>query len=130
MNKKKKYNVGGELLKAGLTIGGNMLLPGLGSVAGTLMGTALEQDALGKQMQKNMQKVNSVSNPYQLEKGGMLQGSEDAAMYKGASHDNGGIGVNSAGIPSPNTPLEVEGEEFRINLPNRKTYIFSKKLKV
>lgn len=224
---KKKYNVGGELLKAGLTIGGNMLLPGLGSVAGTLMGTALEQDALGKQMQKNMQKVNSVSNPYQLEdggwlkffrrkrkprpltpkdigkyngpsdediairniinkgawdlknkgasreeiweymenkrkslketirmasdsqyradidkmrklsgenikyqNGGMLQGSEDAAMYKGASHDGGGIGVNSAGIPSPNTPLEVEGEEFRINLPNKKTYIFSKKLKV
>lgn len=128
--KKEKYSLGGELLQMGLQVGGNALVPGLGSVASMLLGKGLEQDAMGKQMQKNMQKVNATTNPYQFQDGGMLQGSEDAAMYKGNSHQAGGIGVNDQGIPDPNTPLEVEGEEFKINLPDKKTYIFSKKLKV
>jgi len=130
MKKKKKYNIGGELLQMGLQTGGNMLVPGLGSVASMLLGKGLEQDAMGKQIQKNMQKVNATTNPYQFKNGGMLKGSEDAAMYKGNSHQSGGIGVNKQGIPDPNTMLEVEGEEFKVNLPDKKTYIFSKSLKI
>jgi hypothetical protein len=130
MKKKKKYNIGGELLQMGLQTGGNMLVPGLGSVASMLLGQSLEQDAMGKQIQKNMQKVNTTTNPYQFKDGGILEGSEDAAMYKGNSHQGGGIGVNEQGIPDPNTMLEVEGEEFKVNLPDKKTYIFSKSLKI
>jgi len=128
--KKKKYNLGGELLQSGVGAVGNMLLPGLGTVASGVLGKFLEQDAMGDQVQKNMEKVQSVKNPYSFQDGGMLQGATDAATFKGNSHSQGGIGVNANGVPAANTKLEVEGEEFKVNLPNKKTYIFSTKLKV
>jgi len=69
----KQYNLGGQLLQTGLQIGGNMLLPGVGTAASALAGNIIEDVQFGKQMNKQMSRLNATTNPYQLENGGPIK---------------------------------------------------------
>lgn len=64
-----------------------------------------------------------------LKNGGEI-GVPDLAKYIGPSHENGGILVDSKGMPTESNPAaEVEGDEMILNIDNE-SYVFSKRLKI
>lgn len=82
-----------------------------------------------KILQDHYNSLRTSTNPYQLADGGELTGDEDVAIYKGKEHSEGGIKVNSQGIPTNDAVAEVENEEVSFDIKGQK-YIFSKRLKI
>lgn len=137
---RKKYNQGGPLEsqygQAGSAVGsvvGTALqalgIPGLsgvlsmlGNVVGSKIGAPID-------MQNQMNQLTVNKNPYGFAFGGALTGRADAGVYKGRLHTNGGILVNSKGVPSANPDAEVEGGELAVTIGG-KSYIFSNRIKI
>jgi hypothetical protein len=159
-DKKKKYSMGGVADIAGQVpglvqafsgksaagkasaVGGaigaasNLLVPGLGSVLSPLLsglGSMIGQkDDESYALNQHFNQVNTSTNPYQLEHGGVI-GDDDNFQYKGNSHSQGGIDVDSFGMPTSSSNVEVEGEESAADvIVNGKKikYVFSNKLKI
>jgi hypothetical protein len=135
MKKKlKKYNMGGELLTTAapqlLGTGLNALVPGLGSIAApmasALIGKAMQQKDEMKVMNDHFKAMSTSTNPYgNYALGGELEG----GMYDGASHEQGGIQVDSKGTPSSKPVAEVEDGEVVVKLKG-KSIILSSKLRI
>jgi hypothetical protein len=86
--------------------------------------TGAKPKAPTKQMLEQERKIKASK-----EFGGTITGNSDLSFYKGKSHRDGGIMVNSKGVPSRNASAEVEGGETRFMYKD-KAYIFSDKLTI
>jgi hypothetical protein len=86
--------------------------------------TGAKPKAPTKQMLEQERKIKASK-----EFGGTITGNNDLSFYKGKSHRDGGIMVNSKGVPSRNASAEVEGGETRFMYKD-KAYIFSDKLTI
>ena len=100
---------------------------GLQNMAAPMVATALGGPAAGMAMSGAQQLSNNFVQP-DMAQGGQLQDrTQDAFIqYNGPSHENGGIPVDAAGVPShPGmASAEVEGGET-----SYKSYVFSDRLK-
>lgn len=139
--KLRKYNYGGAFEQQGADLAGagaglaaqslNLALPGLGSAVSPAASMLAEELAkrylFPKAENVRRNRLDPLSNPYggMMKYGGKLSGREDASIYKGKLHRNGGIMVNSKGVPSSNAAAEVEGGEVKVG-----NYIFSDTLKL
>lgn len=105
-------------------------IPGLTPILSQL-GSMIDNDRkVTKTLQDHFKSLSSNNNPYgNYEHGGKLTGKEDAMTYEGNSHEQGGIQVNSQGVPSKNAVAEVENDEVVYSV-GRDSYIFSSKLKI
>ena len=143
---RKKYNIGGAL--ESISPLADMALPGLGAAL-NFASSFIQAGAMKKEAQdqttSNLTEKTINTNPYgyalggllknrnyykgrQYASGGLLTGKEDTAVYKGAKHGKeGGISVNSNGIPDKQGMNEVEGDEVVFQYKD-KSYIFSDKL--
>lgn len=114
----------------------NLVLPGIGTLAAPILGAIGSKigmnDDMAKAMNKDYANTNNTVNPYQLEMGGMI-GDDDSAQYKGKTHSEGGIDVDSNGLPVANSSVEVEDGETMVELKvggKKINYVFSNKLKI
>jgi hypothetical protein len=211
MDKGQIESAAGSSLTEGISMGANLLIPGLGSVvgpiAGMLVGDLVQGREEKRQLNKELSAVGRDTNPYmangglvpsskiwamygdkdklkkRMADGGFLSGKAitpndiksmqkdlnskgfydgkidgvagrktlsglinmdemsvlknggeigvpDLAKYIGPSHENGGILVDSKGMPTESNPVaEVEGGEMILNIDNE-SYVFSKRLKI
>jgi len=111
-NELYKYGLGGSLNKLGVK---NSLWNNIRANRGSGKKPT-------KQMLEQERKIKASK-----EFGGTITGQSDLSFYKGKSHRDGGIMVNSKGVPSKKASAEVEGGETRF-LNKDKAYIFSDKL--
>lgn len=128
----------GKASAVGGAIGGlsNLVVPGLGAVLSPLLsglGSMIgKKDDESYALNQHFNQVNTTTNPYQLEKGGII-GDDDNFQYKGNSHSQGGIDVDAMGMPTMSSNVEVEGDESAADvIVNGKKikYVFSNKLKI
>lgn len=146
--KTKLQNGGATGQAIGSTIGSVAALagiPGLSPILGSIGQAVGQKIDLNKALKDHFNSLNQSTNPYgNFEKGGCLEcggmikkhshggvlsGTEDAAIYNGSDHQNGGINVSVKGTPSEAPVAEVEGGEVNYKV-NGKSYIFSKKMVV
>ena len=143
---RKKCELGGAL--ESLSPLADMALPGLGTAL-SFASSFIQQGAMKKEAQdqtvSNLTEKTINTNPYgyalggllknrnyykgrKFSSGGILQGDDSLMKYKGAKHGKeGGIFVNSNGIPDKQGINEVEGDEVVFQYKD-KSYIFSDRL--
>lgn len=127
-HKKKTYNLGGltgsskgELIGQGIGMAANLILPGIGQVLSPLFGAMGQKTDALQTEQDRINQLNTSVNPYQYKMGGELEDN----MYKGLTHEQGGININEEGIPAFDGDLEVEDNEYLYTTKDNKQYIFS-----
>jgi len=122
----------------GSTLGslGNFAIPGLGNVLSPLLGglgqLIGQKDDESYALQQHYNNMNTINNPYQLKNGGVI-GSKDNFKYKGNTHEQGGIDVDTNGLPVSQSNIEVEDGENMVEINvkgNKIKYVFSNSLKI
>lgn len=114
----KISSIGGSLGN----VAGNFLgIPGLGNIATLPLQPIIAKMNQVEEMKSQFKLKYSPNFKY----GGYLKGNVDLLTYKGRLHSQGGISVNTNGVPS-NSNKEVEtGEVLYTNKVSGKKYIFS-----
>jgi hypothetical protein len=130
MKKRKKYSLGGIASKVSDLFGGNEeITSALTSAAMNQVGKLINTIGESKTPEPYPVDVGQDTNPY-MALGGNV--GENAQVYQGKTHEEGGVPLNSEGkvVPEKNAKIEGEGDELNYTFKNGESYIFSKRLGV
>lgn len=139
--KKKIYEMGGTIDNQGQQTGQNIGqfaglalslagIPGLSPILGQVGSQVGGKIDMTKALQDHFASLSQSSNPYgNYAHGGEISGLDGLIKYNGQSHGEGGIQVDSKGVPSSNAVAEVEDGEVTMR-SGTKAYVFSNKLKI
>lgn len=156
-DKLKKMYGGGGKLDAAMNAGANAqantsgafnaigdmasAIPGIGAIAGpaisaigAIAGLASKENAIGDSLNAQYNNVKENTTPFAFG-GDLKKGStDDFKMYLGLDHSQGGMDINTEGVPMQEGNHEVEGEESAVTFKNldgeELNFVFSKRLKI